>query len=192
MRASALAGLATLGLSCAGAAQASPAFDAFQTLCVAHRGDAAGTLVAAAAAGWKPVPKALLDQIPLSSDPNEKITDLDGRLLNGPAGVMILLVAKTDHIAKGHAIPAEVCAFGLVNGDTAGLKTEAASFAGVPVTVDPDMKNAAVFVWRGEGARRAPASLATLRPEQSNRDLSLLAVVGQGPVTMVALTVPTK
>ncbi|THD77469.1 MAG: hypothetical protein E7812_16220 [Phenylobacterium sp.] len=175
-------------LCAASAAQASPAFDAFQKICVAHRGDAAGALAAATAAGWQPVPKAVLGMIPLSDG---KMSGLDGRLLSGGSGMMVLLVAHSDQISKTRPIPADICALG-VTGDAASLPAEAGAFAEVPATTDPDVKGASVFVWRAGAARHVPVALASLRPEQANHDVSMLAVAAQGPVTLLALTVPTK
>jgi hypothetical protein len=188
VRALALAiGLAGL---CALPAQAapSPAFAAFQSLCMGHRGDPPGALAAATTAGWQPVPKAVLGMIPLSSG---KITGLDGRLLSGGGGLMVLLVGHSDELAKGRPIPAEVCALG-VTGDTATLKAEVETLAGVPAQTDPEMKTGAVYVWRAEGDRHVPVALASLRPDQPQHDVSMVALASQGPVTMVALTVPTK
>src|SRR5579864_6966236 len=87
------AGLLALALSAAAAtAQAAPLFDAYQGFCLKTDGDAAGSLAAATAAGWTPIPAAMLQQLSGAAG----VANADGRMRSSAAGLDFLLIgAKT-------------------------------------------------------------------------------------------------
>jgi hypothetical protein len=83
------AALLALALSAAAAsAQAAPLFDAYQGFCLKTDADAAGGLAAATAAGWTPIPAALLQQLSGSAG----IDNAEGRMHSSAAGLDFMLV----------------------------------------------------------------------------------------------------
>jgi hypothetical protein len=127
------AGLLVLAIaSAAGSASASPLFEDFQTICLKSDVEPKAAIATAEAAGWMPIPDALMSQL---SSAMKGAEDIQGRLHSDAGGLRFVIVARTgpdlppDALMRGidHA---NICAVGGAPPESS-FPAQFASWAGV-------------------------------------------------------------
>jgi hypothetical protein len=178
--------IATLaGASIAGAASAAE-FDDFQSMCVKTEADAAAALAAADAAGWMPLPQALLAQITSTSKGMEKA---EGRLRSDPTGLQFMVVASGSGMFGGSTQRLAICMLGVAPAK-AGLVNELAAWAAVPEepSFSKDGAHGYVFSVEAGGHMRLDPKSAEMTAGRAK-----VAFAQSNPqVTMIAIGLPVK
>lgn len=117
--------LAGLMLTGGAQAQTDPLADV-RTFCVDTNADAARALAAADAAGWQPVPTAML------GEPRPGMSNMQGRLRTSAAGFQVLITADGTQPVAGETMDMSICIVGGQGGDAAGLGRAIAEYTGSP------------------------------------------------------------
>jgi hypothetical protein len=178
--------IATLAAaSIAGAASAAE-FDDFQSMCVKTDATAAAALAAADAAGWMPLPQAMLTQLVSSSKGMEKA---EGRLRSDPKGLQFMVVASGSGIFGGSPQRLAICMLGVAPAK-AGLVDQLAAWAAVPEepSFSNDGTHGYVFSVEAGGHMR----LDPKGPDMTAGRAKVAFAKSTPQVTMIAIGLPVK
>ena len=125
------AGVLALALSAAAASvQAAPLFDVYQGFCLKTDAEAASGLAAATAAGWMPIPNALLQQMSAGAG----IENAQGLMHSSAAGLDFFLVGAKKMPVGPMTLDLRFCSVGSTGtlGSSTDIATALASWAGTP------------------------------------------------------------
>jgi hypothetical protein len=152
------AGLLALALSAAAgaSAQAAPLFDAYQGLCLKTDADAAASLAAASAAGWTPIPAAMLAQLGAGAG----IEKADGRMRSSAAGLDFMLVGAKTMPIGGLSLAVRFCAVATTGAPATPteLSIALAGWAKIPATPAVSKNGQIGYVFLDEGGAHKPIS----------------------------------
>jgi hypothetical protein len=113
----------------AAAAQGAPLFESYQSFCVKAAGDPAASITAASAAGWTPIPQAILQQLSgaLAIDKTDGLMHSDG------SGMNFMFVGLKKMPVGGLTVDVRFCAIATTSPVASGeLSAPLASWAAVP------------------------------------------------------------
>jgi hypothetical protein len=142
-----------LGAAAAGA-QAAPLFDAYQGFCLKMDGDAAGGLAAATAAGWAPIPAAMLQQLSGAAG----VANADGRMRSSTAGLDFLLIGDKKMPVGAMTMNVRFCAVATTAalGAPGELSTALAGWAAMPPNPLLSKNGQTGYAFMDEGGAHKP------------------------------------
>ncbi len=189
------AGVLVLAIAAAAAsAQAAPLSDDFQVICAKTAADPKAALAAADAAGWMPIPQAMIGQL---ASGMKALGQLDGRLRSDASGLRFMVVAEGKAL-PGSALPlgidrAVVCMTASAPPD-ASVDAQVTAWAGVPASsvISNDKMRGYIFSLDGEEHRAVDPKGPDLAKLAEQRLVRIVFVQSDSKITMVGLAVPLK
>jgi|GEM_PF-1465740 len=188
------AGLLALALSAAAAsAEAAPLFDAYQGFCLKTDADAAGGLAAADAAGWMPIPVALLRQLGDSSG----VDNAEGRMRSSAAGLDFVLVGAKKMPIGPMMLNVRFCAVATTAAASspAAFSAALASWAATPASPLMSKNGQTGYAFLDEGGTHKPVTvigdLSSAQAMIQSGHLRFAFVQEGGAVNLLAYAVPT-
>ncbi|HEY3948630.1 hypothetical protein [Phenylobacterium sp.] len=188
------AGLLALALSALGAgAQAAPLFDAYQGFCLKTDADAAAGLSAATAAGWTPIPAAMMQQLSGAAG----VENADGRMRSNAGGFDFMLVGVKTIPVAGLSLAVHFCALATTSAPATPneASTALAGFAAMPPNPLMSKGGQTGYVYLDEGGVHkpitTPGDVASAKAMVQSGRLRF-AFVQEGPtLSLLAYAVPS-
>jgi hypothetical protein len=186
------AALLALALTGAGAsAHAAPLFDVYQGFCVKPAADASGGIAAATAAGWLPIPDAMLQQLSGAMG----IEKADGRMRSDSSGLSFMFVGAKKLPIDGAALDLRFCAVATTGALAPGeLSGALATWAATPSSPALSKNGQVGYVFLDQGGVHKPVSNpndAAAKALIKSGDMRFAFVQESQKINLLAFAVPT-
>jgi hypothetical protein len=188
------AALLALALSAgAASAEAAPLFDAYQGFCLKTDASAAAGLAAATAAGWTPIPAAMLQQLSAAAG----VANADGRMRSSAAGLDFLLIGVKKMPLGGMSLSVSFCAVATTAAPSVPgeLSAALADWAAMPPNPALSKNGQTGYVFMDEGGARKSVTptgdAASAQAMIQSGHLRFAFVQEGGAINLLAYAVPS-
>jgi len=170
------------------AARAEDLFATFENVCLAAHGDGQAALAKADAAGWMPMPQALIKQ--LSAEDGFK--DVKARIRSTDASLDMILVARMEGDIRKVSVSFQFCAVASLPPQPE-LKARLVDWSGVAPSPDMGGRGRIGFVFIEDGGRHTAVETNTSNTLKLIRDgrIRVTAVQDDKQMTMALYAIPT-
>ena len=186
----AIAGLAA-ALAVAGAAQADPLFDLFQTVCVKTQAQPAAALKVAESQGWVALPPQVAAQLTKAFG-----ADASGDARVDMATHRLAVVGEKEFPLGAGKTKVQICTVGVPAADATDIKAEAAEFAGVAPYAPATDAHTTAYVFTEDGSRHTaianPNDDKTMASLVTSGRARVVFVQADGPIAFAAYAIPEK